>query len=381
MHTPSSPLAGIVVVELGGSLSAPFAGQALGDLGADVIKVERAQGDDSRKWGEPYVDGSSISFHFTNRNKRSVTLDLRNGADKQKLIDLIVDRADIVIQNLRPGQIEALGLGADDLRALKPSLIYCNMGAFGRAGPLRFSPGYDPLMQAFGGIMSVVGEGDRPPVRVGPSMIDVGTGMWAVIGTLAALNRRHSTGEGSVVDVSLLETAIGWMMGYVPRYYATGEIAQSMGSGQIGIAPYQAFPTLDGYLVVAAGNDKLFGSLCDVLGRREWLSDPRFATNSDRSNNREDLVALISEIMVREPSANWIERIETAGVPCAPVQNIKQLLEHEQTKALGMIHEVPGHATLVHSLLPLSFDGERRRPERGPPRIGEHTDEIFPQEA
>ncbi len=253
------------------------------------------------------------------------------------------------------------------------------MGAFGRAGPLRSQPGYDPLMQAFGGIMSVVGEDDRPPVRVGPSIVDVGTGMWAVIGILAALNARHTTGEGSVVDVSLLETAITWMMGYIPRYHALREIAGSMGSGQIGIAPYQAFPTSDGHLVVAAGNDKLFRSLCGVLGRPEWLADPRFATNSDRSANRVALAAMISEIMRSRDTAAWAQCIGAAGIPCAPVQNIKQLLEHEQTAALGIIHEVGEHAPLYQALLPVSFNGERRIPERGPPRVGEHNCEIFGQ--
>jgi crotonobetainyl-CoA:carnitine CoA-transferase CaiB-like acyl-CoA transferase len=377
MHSPSSPLAGIVVVELGGSLSAPFAGQVFGDLGADVIKVERAAGDDSRHWGEPYFDGSSLSFHFTNRSKRSVSLNLREDGDKQKLIDLIVERADIVIQNLRPGQVEALGLGAEALRALKPGLIYCNMGAFGRHGPLKSNPGYDPLMQAFGGIMSVVGETGRPPVRVGPSMIDIGTGMWAVIGTLAALNRRNINGKGSVVDVSLLETAVGWMAGYVPRFFELGEVVRSTGSGQIGIAPYQAFPTADGYLVVAAGNDKLFRRLCQAFERTEWVSDPRFLTNSNRSKNRDQLAEIISEIMRGASTATWIERIEKVGVPCAPVHDIKQLLEHEQTRALGILHTVPGHAPMQHALLPVSFDGERRKPDRGPPRIGEHNGEIF----
>jgi crotonobetainyl-CoA:carnitine CoA-transferase CaiB-like acyl-CoA transferase len=380
MSSSSTPLSGLVVIELGGSLAAPFAGQVFGDLGADVIKVERAEGDDSRRWGEPFADGSSFSFHFTNRNKRSVVLNLRETGDKRKLIDLIVERADIVIQNLRPGQVEKLGLGADDLRALKPSLIYCNLGAFGRVGPLRHAPGYDPLMQAFGGIMSVVGEEGRDPVRVGPSMVDVGTGMWAVVGTLAALNRRNATGEGSVVDVSLLETAIAWMMGYIPRYLNHGEIARSMGSGQIGIAPYQAFRTADGHLIVAAGNDKLFRNLCEAFGTQHWLDDARFLTNSDRSDNRDALAALITEVMIQDSTANWIKRIEAVGVPCAPVNNIKQMLEHDQVKALDIIHTVPGHAPLSQTLLPVSFDGDRHKPHRGPPRIGEHNDELFAPE-
>jgi crotonobetainyl-CoA:carnitine CoA-transferase CaiB-like acyl-CoA transferase len=377
MSNVAKPLSGTVVVEIGGSLAAPFAGQVLGDLGAEVIKVERAQGDDSRQWGSPYVEGSSTNFHVTNRNKYSVVADLRNAEERDRLIAMIVESADVVLQNLRPGQVEAVGVDSKTLRALKPSLIYCNLSAFGRTGPLADRPGYDPLMQAFGGIMSVMGEEGRPPVRVGPSIVDCGTGLWAVIGIVSALMHRRETGEGATVDVSLLETAMGWMMGYVPRYLINGEIAKSMGSGQVGLAPYRAFKTSDGYLVVAAGNDGLFRKLCATLGRPEWVADARFATNPDRFNNRDALNELVEAEMINAGNDAWRVKLEAAGVPCAPVNNVRDMVEHEQTRALGMIGVVPGTATVPQTLLPISFDGERPTPRMGAPKLGEHTEQFL----
>ena len=371
------PLVGTVVVEIGGSLSAPFGAQILADLGAEVIKVEPLAGDDARKWGAPILDGSSCSFHVTNRGKYSVVADFQTAADRQRVTDLIVERADIVIQNMRPGLADRIGLGAETLRGLKPALIYCNIGAFGRLGPLASRPGYDPLMQAFSGIMSVVGEEGNPPVRVGPALVDMGSGMWAVIGILSAMTARHASGVGATVDVSLFETAVTWMMGYTARFMATGDVAKRLGSGQIGIAPYRAFAAKDGDLVIAAGNDGLYRKLCSALDRAEWVSDPRFATNSERYQNRAALNALIEDLIRQETVVYWLEVIEAAGVPCAPIHNVQQMAEHAQTAALGMIQEVPGHFPMAQVMLPVSFDGERPRVQRGAPRLGEHTDLVF----
>jgi crotonobetainyl-CoA:carnitine CoA-transferase CaiB-like acyl-CoA transferase len=374
---PNGSLQGLLVVELGGSVAAPFAGQILSDLGADVVKIERPEGDDARKWGPPFADGAGAGFHSLNRGKRSVVVELRDPVQRERLLRYIVERADVVIQNLRPGQVDALGLGATTLRALKPSLIYCNLGAFGRRGPLSDRPGYDPLMQAFGGIMSVVGEPGRPPVRVGPSIIDMGTGLWSVIGILSALAKRRETGEGAVVDTSLFETSVSWMMYFVPNYILSGEITQPQGSGSPGIAPYGAFPTSDGWLVIGAGNDGLFQKLCPALGHPEWLSDARFASNALRVGHRAVLNALIAERSAQRSTAQWELTLEMAGVPCAPVQNIAQMVEHEQTRALGMIQEVAGHVNLRQVMLPLSIDDVRPEPQRGAPRLGEHTDEVL----
>ncbi len=371
-----APLAGIVVVELGHSVAAPYAGQILGDLGAEVIKIEKPEGDDARKWGPPFVDGAAATFQALNRNKRSVVCELRDAQQRGRLAQYIVEHADVVLQNLRPGQIEALGLGAEALLARKPALVYCNVGAFGANGPLAGRPGYDPLMQAFGGIMSVVGEEGQEPVRVGPSIIDMGTAMWAATGIVAALYRRRGTGVGGVVDVSLFETAAAWMSMFSAQYLASGTLPKKNGSGQAGIVPYRSFRTADGDLVVAAGNDGLFRKLCGVLGHPEWAEDPRFRGNPERVQNAAPLNAMIKAEMAQRTSADWIAALDQAGVPCAPVQDVGQMLEHEQTRALGLLQPVPGLSVPLIGL-PIRFDGERSTPRSGPPRLGEHTQIVL----
>jgi crotonobetainyl-CoA:carnitine CoA-transferase CaiB-like acyl-CoA transferase len=289
---------------------------------------------------------------------------------------LIRDRADIVLQNLRPGQVEKLGLDGTTLLSDKPGLIYCNIGAFGRTGPLKDRPGYDPLMQAFGGIMSTTGEAGRPPVRVGASIVDMGTGMWAVIGILTALNRRRDTDKGGEVDVSLFETAATWMSLFASQYQASGELPARLGSGAPGIVPYRAYDTRDGDLVVAAASDALFRTLARVLGHAEWSDDQRFLSNPKRVENQGVLNALIEAEMARRGNAEWIALLEPAGIPCAPVQNVAQMIAHEQTRALGLMQDVPGSAMKFVGL-PISFDGTRPSIRIRPPRLGEHTEQIF----
>ena len=376
MNPDSAPLAGLVVIELGHSVAAPFAGQILADLGAEVIKVEKAEGDDARHWGPPFWEGASSTFQPLNRSKQSVVCELRDPAQLAALKLLIHDRADIVLQNLRPGQVEKLGLDGASLVADKPELIYCNVGAFGRAGPLKDRPGYDPLMQAFGGIMSTTGEAGRPPVRVGPSIVDLGTGMWAVIGMLTALNRRRDTGRGGVIDVSLFETAAGWMSLLAAYYQASGELPTRLGSGAIGIVPYRAYQTKDSDLVVAAGSDALFRTLARVLGHPEWSDDPRFSSNPKRVENQSALYALIEAEMAKRGNAEWIALLERAGIPCAPVQNVAEMIAHEQTRALGLMQDVPDSAMKFVGL-PISFDGARPPIRSRPPRLGEHTEQIL----
>lgn len=377
---PRAPLAGVVVVELGHSVAAPYCGQILGDLGAEVVKIEKPEGDDARKWGPPFVDGASASFHSLNRNKQSVVGNLRDPAERERLVQFIVDKADVVLQNLRPGQADALGLGAQALLARKPGLVYCNIGAFGATGPMAHRPGYDPLMQAFGGIMSVVGEEGWPSVRVGPSIIDKGTAMWGALGIVSALLRKRDTGAGGVVDVSLFETATAWMTMHSAQYLASGDMPCKVGSGQVGIVPYRAYKTADGELVVAAGNNKLFAGLCGVLGHPEWSIDARFAANPDRVNNAAALYALIEAEMLRKGNAQWSALLDAAGVPCAPVQNVQQMLEHEQTVALGVLQQVPGSSIPLIGL-PISFDGHRPQPRSSAPALGADTETVFPHKA
>jgi len=371
-----APLAGLVVIELGSSVAAPFAGQILADLGAEVIKVEKAEGDDARHWGPPFWEGAAASFQPLNRNKKSVMCNMRDATQLAALKRLILERADMVLQNLRPGQVDKLGLDGATLCAQKPTLIYCNLGAFGNKGPLKDRPGYDPLMQAFGGIMSTTGEEGRPPVRVGPSIVDLGTGMWAVIGMLTALKHRADSGRGGVIDVSLFETAAGWMSLLAANYLASGELPKRLGSGAIGIVPYRAYATRDSNLVVAAGSDALFRKLAQVLGHAEWTDDPRFASNPKRVEHQGTLYALIEAEMAGRSNTEWIALLERAGIPCAPVQNVAEMIAHEQTKALGLMQDVPDSAMNFVGL-PLSFDGTRPAIRSRPPHLGEHTEQIL----
>ena len=370
------PLTGVMVLELGHSVAAPFAGQILSDMGAQVIKIEKPAGDDARKWGPPFVDHAAATFQALNRGKQSVVMDLRDTAQCGQLLQWIDAHVDVVLQNMRPGQVEELGLGAAVLCARKPALIYCNLGAFGGVGPMANRPGYDPLMQAFSGIMSVVGEPSGQPVRVGPSIVDMGAGMWAALGITSALHQRHSTGLGQVVDVSLFDTAASWMSIYAAQYLASGEVPQKQGSGQTGIVPYRAYATGDGHLVVAAGNDGLFQKLCAVLGHAEWAQDARFISNPLRVTHAATLYALIEPCFVQRSNADWTALLDAVGVPCAPVQNVADMVQHPQLQALDILQDVPG-STIPLMGLPIRFNGARPQPRHASPALGSTTLEAL----
>jgi crotonobetainyl-CoA:carnitine CoA-transferase CaiB-like acyl-CoA transferase len=372
------PLSGLVMFELGTSVAAPVGAQILGELGVEVVKVENPRGgDDARSWGPPFVDGMAPTFHAINRNKRSLTVDFKDKAQCAALRRLIVERGDIVLQNLRPGVVETFGLDAVALRAEKPSLIYCNLSAFGSEGPLRTKPGYDPLLQAFGGIMSVTGEEGREPVRVGPSIVDQGAGMWAVIGILSALHRRHSTGEGCVVGTSLYETALGWMTMHSAIYHASNRVPRRIGSENAGIAPYKAYEAADGWIVIAAGNDSLFARLGAALGSPHWTADPRYATNPDRVKNRQALNMEIAAVIAVQNREYWLARLDAAGVPCAPMLALDEVLAHPQIEAIGMLQDSPSGGMPLLGL-PLEFDGARPPYRSPPPQLGEANAAMMP---
>lgn len=366
----ASPLNGLTVIEIGHSVAAPFAAQVMADLGARVIKIENPKGgDDARSWGPPFWNGASATFQTLNRNKSSLALDLKDPMARQELRQLIAT-ADVVVQNMRPGLVEKLGIDADAMCAANPRLIYCNLGAFGTVGPLAKHSGYDPLVQAFSGIMSVTGEAGRPPVRVGPSIIDMGSGLWCVVGILAALSRRHTTGLGCKVDTSLYEAALAWMNIPLANAIASGKEGGRSGSETPMLAPYKAFQASDKYIVIAAGNDNLFAKLCNVLGRDEWVRDPRFISNKDRVANRIVLNEEIERLTRLRPAKEWSDALGAVGVPCAPMQTTSEVIAHPQTTALGMLEPTPdGSMTLVSS--PLRFNGERPRIRSAAPAVGE----------
>ena len=367
MDTEFLPLDSVRVVDVTSSLAGPYCTEILAALGAGVVKVEHpGRGDEARAWGLPFWEDASVMFYAANLSKRSLALDLKRG--REVLLHL-VERADVFLQSLRPGTAERLGYGADELRALNPRLVYCDIGAFGRAGPLRERPGYDPLLQAFSGIMSVTGERDRPGVRVGKSVVDQGTGMWAALGILAAL----LAGGGRTVDVSLFETAVGLLPYQVTAYLGTGVVPGRHGTAFPLIAPYQVFHARDGDVMIAAANDGLFARLCEALGVTELATDPQFATNPDRLARRDELAALLQARIDGVSRGELLARLADAGVPAAPVNEVGQVAEHEQTAALGLIQDTP-QPTVA---LPLSFDGVRALHRSPPPRLGEHTAEVL----
>lgn len=371
----AAPLDGIVVVELGDSASAPFAGKILAELGAEVWKVERPTGDSSRGWGPSQWKGDGAPWHALNRGKRTVRIDLKDPADLARLRRLVLEHADVFLDNLRPGSSAQYGLDATSLREAKPELVHCEIGAFGHLGPMNNLGGYDPLMQAFGGIMSLTGEPDGDPVRAGVSIVDFGSGMWAVIGILAALMRRGSGGSGSTVQGSLLETALAWMCVGIANYNADGEPGGRHGSGVAFIVPHRAYPTADGHLVVSCANDELFARLCRLLDRPEWASDARFATNSGRLANRAEIDGLISERLSQEPREHWQELLRAGGIPVAPIQTTPEVVANEQVRALGIIDST-GDDGLETVGLPLSFDGSRPRVAYGAHGVGAHDADL-----
>ncbi|HEU5206773.1 MAG TPA: CoA transferase [Gaiellaceae bacterium] len=376
---PLQPLEGMRVLDVTTSIAGPYCAEILGTLGADVIKVERPDtGDDGRAWGPPFWNGESAMFLAVNAGKRSLAVSLRDVRGREAVLRL-VEQADVFLQSLRPGLAERLGLGPDDLRARNPRLVYCSVGAYGHVGPLANEPGYDALMQAAGGLISMTGEPGRSGVRVGSSLIDMGTGMWAALGPVTALLERERTGEGALVDTSLYETALGYIGYHLVGYLADGTVPRGQGTVFPMVAPYQVFPTRDGELMVAGGNDRLFAALCDVLGLSELVVDERFRTNPDRVRNRETLVEIVSARLREDSATHWHERLSAAGVPAAPVADVADVVHSQQTEALGLLQPLE-HAEIAGlrlPALPLSFDRERATHRSAPPAVGEHTAEIL----
>jgi crotonobetainyl-CoA:carnitine CoA-transferase CaiB-like acyl-CoA transferase len=376
---PHLALQGVRVLDVTTSIAGPYCAQILSALGADVVKVERPDtGDDGRAWGPPFWNGESAMFLSANAGKRSAGIVLRDPDGREALLRL-AERADVFLQSLRPGLAEQLGLGPDDVRERNPRIVYCSLGAYGRTGPLAEEPGYDALMQAAGGLISVTGEPGRPGVRVGASLIDQGTGTWAALGVLAALLERDRYGTAPTVDVSLYETALGYVGYHLAGYLADGTVPSGEGTRFPMVAPYQVLRTGDGDLMIAGGNDRLFAAICETLGCPELVGDARFATNPDRVRNRDVLCDLLEERLRTATSAEWRERLAAAGVPVAPVADVADIVASPQTAALGMLQPVP-HPSIPDLrlvALPLSFDRERALHRAPPPAVGEHTADVL----
>lgn len=363
------PLAGIKVIEIAQNLAGPYAAEILATLGAEVLKIERPEGDDCRGWGPPFIAGAAATFQTVNRNKQSITLDLKDRAAVAWLRAKLRE-SDILVQNMRPGALDALGFDAAGLRAENPRLIFCSLHAFGAEGPMKLNPGYEPIVQAFAGMFSVNGLADAPPARVGMQVLDLGTGVWAALGCLAALLQRARTGEGCVVDTSLFETALGWLTIHFAAYGAGGKLPVRDRTGNPRLIVFQAFATSDGEVVVAAANDRLFQKLAREIGRPDWAEDPRFRTNADRIAHRPLLIPEMEKIFAARPTSEWVERLERLAIPCSPINDLAAVAADPQTTALGILAPAPGLADLRMVGLPVSFDGARPPVRSAAPALG-----------
>lgn len=385
-----SALSGLRVLDLSRVLAGPWAGQMLADLGADVVKVERpGAGDDTRAWGPPYLrdaDGRDTSeaayFLSANRNKRSITIDFTQPEGQQRVRDL-VQRADVLIENFKVGGLAAYGLDYQSLQALNPRLIYCSVTGFGQQGPYAKRAGYDFMIQAMGGLMSITGKADGEdgagPVKVGVALTDILTGLYASNAILAALAERERSGQGQYIDLALLDVQIACLGNQALNYLTTGVPPRRLGNAHPNIVPYQDFPTADGDFILTVGNDGQFRKFCEVAGHPEWATDPRFVSNAARVASRAELIPLIRQVTVFRTTAEWIAALEQAGVPCGPINDLAQVFADPQVQARGtrirMAHPLAGEVDLVANPIRLSRTPvDYRRP---PPLLGEHNSEVF----
>jgi crotonobetainyl-CoA:carnitine CoA-transferase CaiB-like acyl-CoA transferase len=382
----AGPLSHIRVLDLSRVLAAPWAGQNLADLGAEVIKVERPKvGDDSRAFGPPWVKDAqgrdtkdSAYFTSANRGKKSITVNMAR-PEGQALVRALAEKSDVLLENYKFGDLARYGLSYEDLKSVNPRLIYCSVTGFGHTGPYRERPGYDFMIQGMGGMMSVTGEAGGAPQRAGVPIADIITGMYASIAICAALAHRAETGRGQHLDLALLDSQIALLAYQNTNYFSTGKAPGRIGNLHPNIVPYQPFRTRDGEVIIACGNDNLFGKFCDAAGCPELARDPRFATNGKRVENRAEITRLIQEVFQRKTTAEWLELLEAAGVPNGPIYDIAQVFAEPQVKARGvrieLPHPVAGSVPLVAS--PMRFSGTPLEYRQAPPVLGEHTEEIL----
>ncbi len=372
-------LSDVVVIDLSRVLAGPYCTMMLGDMGATVIKIEQpGKGDDTRHFGPPYVAGESAYYLGLNRNKRSITLDFNNPEHEKRLFEL-VSTATVLVENFRPGMLERQGLGYETLLAMNPGLIYCSISGYGHDGPYAMRPGYDFVAQAESGIMSVTGEIEGEPQRVGSPVADVSAGLYACMSILAALHVREKTGKGQHIDISLLEAAVSLLSNVSSNFLISGEEAERYGNGHPNIVPYQAFHTQDGYIVVSCGNDRLYQTLCRLLGREDLATDPRFATNPQRVRNREELVPILQEQFLQRETGDWLTTLRAAGIPCGPINTVSQVFSDPHLQARGFIWECehPTAGTIKLSGSPIRLSETPTRLYKAPPLLGEDNDTLL----
>jgi len=382
------PLAGLRVFDLTRILAGPTATQLLGDLGADVIKIERpGQGDDTRKWGPPFLENADGSrsdtaayYLSSNRNKRSLTIDIAS-EEGQALARKLIAECDVFVENFKVGGLKRYGLDYDSVKAVKRDIVYCSITGFGQTGPYASRAGYDYLAQGMGGIMSLTGEPEGEPIKVGVGIADVMCGMYAVSAILAAIHHRTRTGEGQHIDLALLDTQVAWLVNEGLNYLTGGEVPKRLGNEHPNIVPYKVLPCSDGYFILAVGNDRQFQRFCQFAGKPELPDDPRFATNIDRVTNRRDLYEILESVGPSKTLDEWVEGLAELGVPCGPVNTLDRVFEDPQIVARGMqirmedAATLKGHVDLIGN--PIKFSGTPVTYRYPPPRMGEHTDELL----
>ncbi|MEM7404832.1 MAG: CoA transferase [Pseudomonadota bacterium] len=372
------PLKGVRVVELCQIAAGPFCGMLLGDMGADVIKVESPNGGDGMRQWPPITEGYSENFASVNRNKRSVVLDLKDPGDVERARQL-ADSAEVLVENFRPGVLDRLGLGFETLRARNPKLVYCSISAYGQSGPRSRQGGFDLTMQAMAGVMSVTGEPDAPPVKCGVPISDFAAGLYGAYAIVSALREVDRSGQGMHVDVPMLGATLGIAALQTSEFFGNARDPQPLGSAHPRNAPYQAFRCADGYFAMAAGNDKLWQSVCDVVERPELHADPRFKTTADRAANQVALRDLLEAQFTGNDAAHWLAKFNEAGVPCAPINSYSGALEDPQVQHLGLVEELelPNGARTRTVVSPILLDGRNAAVRLAPPELGEHTEEVF----
>ena len=371
-------LQGIRVLDLSRVLAGPYCTMVLGDLGADVIKVEPPEGDETRAWGPPFAEGESAYFLCVNRNKRGIVINLKTDEGKKILRDLAL-QSDVLVENFRPGTLEKFGLDFATLHELNPRLIYCSITGFGQTGSMRDKPGYDFMIQALGGLMSITGEPEGEPMKTGVAVVDLFAGQNAIIAILAALQARTLTGRGQHLDIALFDSQLGWLANVASNYLISGKLPKRYGNAHPNIVPYQSFQASDGWFAIAVGNDRQFVRLCEMLGKPELGSDERFATNSARVQNRAEIIEMLISIFRTESVSEWLRKLDEAEIPCGPINNFEQVFSmpnvQEREMLLKMNHPTIGELPLVGSPLKMSDTPvEYRLP---PPLMGEHTEEVL----
>ena len=372
------PLDGIKVLDLTRVLAGPYATMLLGDLGAEVIKIEQpGTGDESRNFG-PFKNGFSLYFMSVNRGKQSVTLNLKTERGLS-IFKQLLGQTDILVENFRPGTMQKLGLDYDTLKVEHPSLIYAACSGFGQTGPYAQQGAYDMIIQGMGGIISITGEPDGPPVRVGTSISDITAALFTTIGVLSALHHRNRTGSGQFVDVAMLDSLVAVLENAVVRYFATGEAPKPLGARHPAITPFEAFASADGHVIIALGNDTLWAKFCEHVDRKELISDERFRTNADRTENHDELFPILAEIMSQRPTDDWIDALGAIGVPCGPINAMDKVVSHPQVQAREMItriaHQITGEVEVPGVPIKLSeTPGDVDAPA---PSLGEHTDQVL----